>query len=63
MLFAELSMLFSQVSCVIFLQTAKSLSPGNTEVTESEQPNSGVLGLHISLGSVSILGAVGIDVF
>lgn len=31
MLFAELSMLFSQVSC-FFLQTAKSLSPGNTEV-------------------------------
>lgn len=45
MLFAELSMLFSQVSC-FFLQTAKSLSPGNTEITESEQPNSGVLGLH-----------------
>ena len=44
MLFAELSMLFSQVS--FFLQTAKSLSPGNTEITESEQPNSGVLGLH-----------------
>ena len=42
MLFAELSMLFSQVSCYFFLQTAKSLSPGNTEITESEQPNSGV---------------------